>query len=204
MMEVSYIVNSVFTSRTYILSQQGRPEVWLVDCGDVAPLLERLPALAGGAFSVKGVLLTHAHFDHIYGLPRLTERFPEVKVFTNEAGRVALADERLNLSKYHGDPIRYAGDNVVLCDEGTEIALSGGLSARVYATPGHHPSCLCFAVGDHLFTGDAYIPGVNVVTTLPGGDKALATQSAQRILALVEGKVLCAGHEGGGEVGGSV
>ena len=204
MLNVHQIVNDYQHSCTYILYEEDCEYVWLVDCGDVAPLLERLPALAGGAFSVKGVLLTHAHFDHIYGLPRLTELFPEVKVFTNEAGRVALADERLNLSKYHGDPIRYAGDNVVLCDEGAEIALSEGLPARVYATPGHHPSCLCFAVGDHLFTGDAYIPGVNVVTILPGGDKALAAQSAQRILALAEGKVLCAGHEGGGEVGGSV
>lgn len=200
MMEVCYIVNSVFTSRTYILSQKGRPEMWLVDCGDVAPLLERLSALAGGAFSVKGVLLTHAHFDHIYGLPRLTEHFPDVRVFTNEAGRETLADERLNLSRYHGDPICYSGDNVEECEEGEAIALFEGLSARVYATPGHHPSCLCFSLGDYFFTGDAYIPGVNVVTTLPGGNKALATQSAQRILALVEGKVLCAGHEGGGEV----
>lgn len=34
-MKVSHIVNSVFTSRTYILALEGSPSLWLVDCGDV-------------------------------------------------------------------------------------------------------------------------------------------------------------------------
>ena len=63
MLRVSHIVNSVFTSRTYILSKEGENACWIVDCGDVEPLLERLAALGG--IPVKGVLLTHAHFDHI-------------------------------------------------------------------------------------------------------------------------------------------
>jgi hypothetical protein len=46
-----------------------------------------------------------------------------------------------------------------------------------------------------LFTGDAYIPGVKVVTTLKGGDKVKAAESVERILRLAEGKTVCAGHE---------
>lgn len=195
MLNVSHIVNSVFTSRTYIIRADGSQEFWLVDCGDVPPLLERLSAMSADGFSVKGVLLTHAHYDHIYGLPRLRTLFPELRVFTNVAGREALGDERRNMSKYHGDPIHYGGDNVVVCSEGTEIALFEGFSAKVYETPGHNPSCLCFELGDYLFTGDAYIPGVKVVTTLPGADKSLAAASWARIHFLAQGKVLCPGHE---------
>ena len=40
MLRVSHIVNSVFTSRTYILSKEGENACWIVDCGDVEPLLE--------------------------------------------------------------------------------------------------------------------------------------------------------------------
>lgn len=69
MLKVSQIVNSVFSSRTYILSSDAGNEFWLVDCEDVSPLMETFSSLSSGSFVVKGVLLTHAHFDHIYGLP---------------------------------------------------------------------------------------------------------------------------------------
>lgn len=195
MLKVSHIVNSVFTSRTYILSQEGSPSVWLVDCGDVPPIVDMLSSLGGDSVIIKGVLLTHIHYDHIYGLPKLKEMFPSLRVYTNEYGKKALTDIRLNYSKYHNDPIVYESENVVTCDEGSVIELFDGVQAKVYYTPGHNPSCLTYEVGDYLFTGDAYIPGVKVVTTLKGGDKVMAAESVERILRLAEGKVVCAGHE---------
>lgn len=195
-MVVSHIVNTVFTSRTYILSQDGLSDFWIVDCGDVLPLIDKISSICGNdSYTIKGVLLTHAHFDHIYGLPRLTELFPQIKVYTNEAGREALSDSRLNMSKYHDNPIIYKSENIKICKEGTEIELFKGLFAKVYETPGHHPSCLTFEVGDYLFTGDSYIPGVKVVTILPGANKQQAEESKQRILSLAEGKIVCSGHE---------
>ena len=194
-MTVSHIVNSVFTSRTYILTQEGSSSVWLVDCGDVAPLMDMLSLMGGDLSIIKGVLLTHVHYDHIYGLPKLKERFPSLLVYTNEYGKKALTDIQLNYSKYHNDPIVYESENVVTCDEGSMIELFDGVQAKVYHTPGHSPSCLTYEVGDYLFTGDAYIPGVKVVTTLKGGDKVMAAENVERILRLAEGKVVCAGHE---------
>ena len=87
MLNITHIVNSVFTSRTYVLWNDEHKEYWLVDCGDVPPLLNLLYSLGGNSFLIKGVLLTHVHYDHIYGLPRLTELFPDLRVYTNGAGR---------------------------------------------------------------------------------------------------------------------
>lgn len=195
MLKVKHIVNSVFTSRTYILTQERSRPVWLVDCGDVPPIVDMLSSLGGSSFEIKGVLLTHVHYDHIYGLLKLKERFPSLWVYTNEYGKKALTDIRLNYSKYHNDPIVYESENVVTCDEGSVIELFDGVQAKVYHTPGHNPSCLTYEVGDYLFTGDAYIPGVKVVTTLKGGNKVDAAESLERILRLAEGKEICAGHE---------
>ena len=195
MLKVNHIVNSVFTSKTYILTQEGSSYVWLVDCGDVAPLMDVLSSMVGDSSLIKGVLLTHVHYDHIYGLPRLTEMFPSLRVYTNEFGEKALTDIRLNYSKYHNDPIVYESENVVTCDEGSVIELFDGVQAKVYHTPGHSPSCLTYEVGNYLFTGDAYIPGIKVVTTFKGGDKVKAAESVERIHRLAEGKTVCAGHE---------
>lgn len=186
---LSHIVNSVFTSRTYVLSRDGSSSVWLVDCGDV----EKLPE----GVQVEGVLLTHGHFDHIYGLPGLLERFPDCRVVTNGCGLETLADARKNMSKYHESPLEVVPEHPVLCLEGDVVELFGGVRAVVYETPGHHPSCLSFRVEDWLFTGDAYIPGVMVVTNMPGGDRRLAEESVDRIVRMAEekGLAVCAGHE---------
>ena len=194
-MKVSHIVNSVFTSKTYILTQEGSRSVWLIDCGDVSPIVDMLSSLGGESSIIKGVLLTHVHYDHVYGLPRLAEKFPSLRVYTNEYGKKALTDIRLNYSKYHNDPIVYGAENVVTCEEGSVIELFDGVQAKVYHTPGHSPSCQTYEVGDYLFTGDAYIPGIKVVTTLKGGDKQKAAESVERILRQAEGKTVCAGHE---------
>ena len=195
MLKVLQIVNAVYSSMTYILSEDEDKEFWIVDCGDVPPLVDMISAIGGMSFLLKGVLLTHVHYDHIYVLPRLKELFPEVRVYTNEAGREALGNEKLNYSKYHYDSIVYESESVVVCDEGTTIDLFDGVSAKVYYTPGHNPSCLTYEVENYVFTGDAYIPGLKVITTFRGGDKKLAAKSVERILEVSEGKIICPGHE---------
>ena len=195
MLNVTHIVNSIFTSRTYILTDDGKKDFWIVDCGDVPPLVDLISKIGGDSLNIKGVLLTHVHYDHIYGLPRLRGMFPDISVYTNEAGRKALPNPKLNMSKYHDDPIIYESQNVAVCGEGDVLDLFDGVQAKVYETPGHHPSCLTFEIGDYLFTGDAYIPGEKVVTILPGADKVLAAESLERIKRMAEGKVVCPGHE---------
>lgn len=214
---LSEITNSIFTSRTYIMEASPEAPIWLVDCGDFDKVLEQI-----GDRPVAGVLLTHAHFDHIYGLPELLHRFPQAKIVTNKVGLETLGNSRLNLSRYQGAAMDIVPENVMLVQEGDTVPLSDGkpaglfvgfsanqpaglpadlpdsqpadLSARVYETPGHHPSCLTFEMGDWLFTGDAYIPDEKVITNLPGGNKTLAAASLARLLALSCGKILCPGH----------
>lgn len=189
----SYISNAVFSSRTYwITDGQGR-NVWLVDCGDIDEVLGRIPATA----VVSGVLLTHIHFDHIYGLNHLLEEVPGCRVYTNKPGREALVDPKLNFSRYHADVedfvFRYP-ESVEVVEEGTRVALFEDVSADVHYTPGHDDTCLCFAVGEYLFTGDAWIPGVKTVTSFPRSDKAKAAESEQRIRQLSAGMTVCPGH----------
>lgn len=191
-MRVDYIVNSVFTSRTYIVSSEKTQQCVIVDVGDVEPLMEYLN---NNQLKVMSLLLTHVHFDHIYGLPELMKVYPELPIYTNSFGVEALGNERVNMSRYHEMPINYRGDNVRVVSEGDRIPLFEEMEAICYETPGHNPSCLTFEIGDYLFTGDAYIPGVEVVTSLPNADKRLAVESKKRIIEMAKGKTIYPGHE---------
>ena len=163
--------------------------VWVVDCGDIEPL-----SLLHGK-ELKGVLLTHAHFDHIYGLNELLGQFPKVLVYTNKAGRETLLDARKNMSHYHETPFIFNyPEQIRIVNDGDEIELAVGVTAKVVATPGHHPSCLTYIIGDVIFTGDSYIPGVKVVTNLPKGNKKQAQESIEKILQISKDKTIYPGH----------
>lgn len=187
-MLIHIIVNTFFSSCTYVLTVDDF--LWLVDCGDVEPIL---PLIKGK--NLKGVLLTHAHYDHIYGLNELLRHFSNTLVYTNECGKDTLLNARKNMSLYHETPFVFEyPENIRIVNDGDEIELSYGLKAIVKATPGHHPSCLTYIIGDAIFTGDSYIPGTKVVTILPKGNKKLAQDSVEKILLMSEGRIIYPGH----------
>lgn len=160
MLQIKEIVNSIFTSKTYILYSDEVEKAWLVDIGDIEPIMAYCKE---NHLNVEGVFLAHAHFDHMYGLLSLLQQFPACKVYTNEYGKKALASEKLNMSKYHETPILYKGKNVVVLHEGEEIKLfENEPLMRFYETPGHNPSCITMVIGNLIFTGDAYIPGIKI------------------------------------------
>ena len=193
MLQVREIVNSIFTSKTYILYHEGEDKAWLVDIGDIEPVVSFCEEKR---LTVEGVFLTHGHFDHIYGLPALVVHFPNCKVYTTEYGKQSLASDKLNMSKYHERPIRYDGDNVILVHEGENMTLFDDECKLVYyETPGHNPGCLTMVIGDLIFTGDAYIPGIGTTTVVPHANKEQAQQSLDRILKLAEGKTILSGHK---------
>ena len=193
MIEIHDITNTIFTSKTYILSKQREDKAWLVDIGDIEPVFSYFDIRH---LYVEGVFLTHAHFDHIYGLESLVDRFPECKVYVCEYARQALASEKLNMSRYHGTPINYNRYNVIVVKDGDTMKLfDDEPNMEFYETPGHNPGCLTMVLGDKIFTGDAYIPEFGVNTRLPRADKEQAKVSLKRIIKLAEGKTVLSGHQ---------
>ena len=193
MVEIKEIVNSIFTSKTYIIFKDGESKSWLVDIGDVEPVVSFIDEKGLG---VEGVFLTHAHFDHIYGLPELVKLYPQCEVFVTDYAKKGLASDKLNMSRYHETPITYEGDNIVIVHEGESMRLfEEEPEMAFYETPGHNPGCLTMVIGDMIFTGDAYIPGAGANTQLPHANKEQAKISMERILKLAEGKTIYSGHK---------
>ena len=192
-MTIHQMVNSIFNSCSYVLTQDKRS--WLVDCGDVDQIL---PLIDG---KLQGVLLTHAHFDHIYGLNNLESLFPGVPVYTVMAGLNGLMSDKLNFSRYYGEPFIFdSPDNVKLVNDGDSISLFDGVEIKAVATPGHSPGCVTWLTSNAIFTGDSYIPGVKTVANLPHSDKALALKNEALIRQMVENRSIYPGHAASNEI----
>lgn len=177
---IEYIVNSIFNSITYIIPVGSQKDCYLVDCGDVEKVIKQ-------GWLVRGVLLTHAHFDHIYGLNKLMEKFPDALVYTNADGQKGLQNPKWNFSRYHEEV-----ENFVFCkSENVRVFESCGvyefdkdIKVEVLFTPGHDLSCITYKISNCLYTGDAYIPGIKVVTTFPRSNKQVAKESLERLQKL--------------------
>ena len=149
-----------------------------------------------GFDGINHVLLTHAHFDHIYGLNEIIQRNPIVRIYTNEAGYSMLLNSKKNLSQFNATPfIVNHHDCIYTVVDNQSISLSEGQSAKAIYTPGHNPSCISWIIDNLLFTGDAYIPGIKTVTNLPGGDKLQAEESIIHIKALGNNRIIYPGHQ---------
>ncbi len=185
---IHQIANSLFNSNTWIIELEDT--LWLVDCGDVETVI---PLLKNKSLS--GILLTHAHFDHIYGLNTLFRICSNALLYTNVYGKIALTDSKKNLSFYHETPYVFDfPERVRIIDDGDTIELNEDYQAVAVATPGHNNSCLSYVLDDCLFTGDSYIPGLKVVTSLPGGNKVNANESLEKIMNLAKGRIIYPGH----------
>lgn len=189
MIEVIRITNDISTSNTYIIKEKDKSYCWIIDIGDVSKIEKCIVGL-----SVKGVFITHTHFDHIYGINKFLEKHPESVVYTSKKGQISLANTKFNLSKYHNSEIEYKGDSEVLFNNDS-IQIFPNINLIVYDTPGHDWSCLTYKVGDYLFTGDSYIPGLKVVTIFPRANKTKAEESLNLIYSLIDDdSIICPGH----------
>jgi len=149
-------------------------------------------AAEADGMTIKGVLITHTHPDHvggdlfgmdIPGVGDLLERVP-ARVYVHAAEREFL---------------RGFGSDLVQVDAGTELAV-GRLTITFIHTPGHTPGSQCFYVDGRLISGDTLFIGACGRTDLPGGDPTEMHRSlTQRLAALPDATVLLPGHNYGGE-----
>lgn len=169
------IVNSILDSNSFLIYDPEDKLAWIVDPGDVLDIIEWVKS---NEYQILGVLLTHAHFDHIYGLNLLLDSFPDLVVYVGEDDKQALYSPKLNMSKYHDEgEFVYQGSLICSVVEGSVVELFNGVCAEAFSVPGHTPGSMVYRISEYLITGDAYIPGYNVVTLFPRANKCLASAS---------------------------
>jgi len=185
-------VNSIFNSNSYLIHTDEEKEVWIIDPGDSQPIIEWLN---NNKKHLKGILLTHSHFDHIYGVNDLQEIFPEVNVYASFYAIEGMMSIKLNGSLYQEMPFTIKRQDINIIKENDQIQLWKDVSLNVFETPGHDRDCLSFQMNNNLFTGDALIPGIRVFTKLRYSDKAQAANSVKRIFEQFdEDTILWPGH----------
>lgn len=172
----------------HVLSHLGQAVV--VDPGgDPAEVLQHL---ASQKLTLTHILVTHLHFDHIYGCAKLA-RATSAPVLT-PAGDVALMQTELGLGGMFGFPVIEPFASTP-APEGP--ATFAGLDCLCLATPGHSPGSLTyyFPQAGAAFVGDLIFYRSVGRTDFPGGSSAMLKKSVQEKIFTLPGEtVLYSGH----------
>jgi glyoxylase-like metal-dependent hydrolase (beta-lactamase superfamily II) len=178
-----------FMKNGFVLGCEATHEGVVIDPGDDVDLL--LSAVEEHALSVNGILLTHAHLDHVTGVAR-AKQVLQAPVWLHEADTFLYksvvqqgqmfgfrVDPQPPIDRFYG-----AGERIQF----------GRYEITVHHTPGHCPGGVCLAVnGDSrtqapsseawtLIVGDTLFAGSIGRTDLPGGDMETLLRSIREVL----------------------
>jgi glyoxylase-like metal-dependent hydrolase (beta-lactamase superfamily II) len=200
-LKIGRMVLGTCATNTYFLYREGGEECVVIDPADYGRQI--FANLNKNGFRTVGILLTHGHFDHIWGVEALKAAANEVaehhgyapvQVYACEAERELLADAHQNVSEQAGRACTIEAD--VYVSDGDEIDIAG-IKCRVIATPGHTGGGCCFyfeeaqlcVCGDTIFQ-----ESVGRMDFPTGSMGTLVRSIKEKIFVLPEETTLYPGH----------
>lgn len=146
--------------------------------------------------TLRMILETHAHADHLSGARKIRKEFPDAEVAIG--ARITEVQKLFKQVFDLPDDFNTEGGQFdQLLEDGQSVQV-GSLSFDVIYTPGHTPACASYVFDKHVFTGDAlFMPDVGTGRCdFPGGSATDLYHSVHnRLYALPEDTQVMVGHD---------
>lgn len=174
----------------YILGCEETKEAAVIDPGGDADRI--LQALARLGLTVKLIINTHGHFDHV-GANKQMKAATGAPILIHEKdapmlGHLSSSAASFGLSVDNSPtPDQMPGDGDTLT--------FGNISLKVIHLPGHSPGGIALQTGDSVFVGDTLFSGSIGRTDLPGGDyNQLIASVRLKLFSLPDDTKVYCGH----------
>ena len=194
-MQIQNLYPGGIASNCYLVSE-GTDAV-LIDCSASVDTVRA--ALASVGATLRGVILTHGHYDHLMTQDEIKKAFG-VQVYLHRGDEKFPETGLYNC--YHvftGFEASFTPPDLLF--EDGEMLNFGALQIKAINTPGHTPGCCVLQAGNALFTGDTLMSCGYGRTTFPGGDTPAMRISLQRLFSLPQHLFIYPGHGDGCSLG---
>lgn len=191
MLKIGKIVMGSVQTNCYFIYKENDNKIIVVDPADRGEYLYNAFKEAG--LEVAAILLTHAHFDHIWGCNKLRE-LSGVQVFALEDEKELCESAKLNVSEDVGRPYTVSVDWYLR--DGEKVTIED-MEFTVIATPGHTQGSCCyyFEKDNILVSGDTLFEGSVGRTDLPTGNGPTLSRSLkEKLMILPDETLVFPGH----------
>ena len=174
-----------FASNTYILTS-GNESAVVDPSADLESIMSSV-----GSSTIKYILLTHGHFDHIMTLDDLAE-VTDATVLIHKDDLKMPADTSVNASDFFGLDI-FSPCEIKSLRDGDIIRI-GIEEISVISTPGHTPGSVCYDCGEFIVCGDTLFTHGYGRYDLPGGNPHVLFSSLQKLAQIKCDPMIHPGH----------
>ena len=188
---VKCFVTGDWKENCYCVSNENSTCI-LVDPGDDCQLIKNYIETVG--LSLKAIVHTHGHFDHIGASAELKKIF-NVPTYLHYADIKQLKYAALYKRTFN-DQNKFTPPEIDFDIAGTECIEIEDFSLQVIETPGHTEGSVCFYLSGYLFTGDTLMHGSIGRTDLLGGNRLKLRKSLKIISLFRPDVIICPGHGG--------
>lgn len=191
-MKIKKIVTGIIGTNCYLVSNEETKEAVIIDPAAVPKKMIEYIRTEG--LTLKAILLTHAHFDHIMGIDKLIELYGVMPIYVGEADLELLHTPKLNESTVYSSGYSYPGGDAI-CD-GDVLNLIGH-EFKVIHTPGHTAGGVCYHVKDEnvLFSGDTLFNcSVGRTDFATSSTSALIRSIKEKLFLLPDETIVYPGH----------
>ena len=166
----------IVQTNTFVIGDTTTGEAVVIDPVDDAPFIYGMAEEEG--WTVRLILATHGHFDHVLASKHLKE-LTGAPFWIHEADAVmlhALPEQGL---RFLGTRFPEAAIPDQLLSDQPEPVKVSAIELECLFTPGHSPGHLAFYLRSHhlVFSGDCLFAGSIGRTDLPGGNYPLLIES---------------------------
>ncbi|MCR5282916.1 MAG: MBL fold metallo-hydrolase [Lachnospiraceae bacterium] len=190
-LKIGRMVMGAAVTNVYFLYREGEKDVLVFDPAAHGDMIYQ--KLSEHGFTVRGIYLTHGHFDHIYGLKALKE-LTGADVFAYEEERELCGDVQMNVSDLFGRSVTAEVDTYL--SDGAKIGY-GNINGRLIATPGHTQGSCCYYFEEDgiLISGDTLFEESVGRTDFPTGSTSKLVRSIQdKLFVLPDDTKVFPGH----------
>lgn len=202
-MKINIFVFSPFQENTYVIWDEASKESMIIDpgCSNNSEEEELKNFIISTELTVKYLINTHCHIDHVFGNQFVKETFSPKFIAPKED--MPLLEKAVEQGKQFGLPVRPSPMPDEYLDEQNSLTL-GNIEGKLLFTPGHTPGeyCIYFPSENLCITGDVLFKGSIGRTDLWKGDFNILLNSIKtKLLTLPDETVIYPGHGGSSTIG---
>lgn len=191
MLMVTRMVCGPLQNNVYVLEDRDAGRAALVDPGiEPEPVFEHIEA---NNLTVELILLTHAHFDHVFSLAEAKRRF-DADIAVHSAD-LHLLSHLVQTAYSWGIPGAESAPPHDIELAGGEVLHVAGSEIQVIHTPGHSPGQVAYFTGGDVLVGDTLFKRSVGRWDLPGADwNELERSIREKLFRLPDDTVVWPGH----------